>query len=275
MATILITGSSGGIGAAAAVRLAEEGHRVVTTGRSAAKLRDVHRRLVAAAPTSTTPEPIQADISRLTEVRRLARTLLNREERLDVLVNNAAVQPRKRSLSVDGYELGFAVNHLAHQLLTTLLHERLTQCGGRVVTTSSDEHEHGVIDFDDLPMARSWTSEASYARSKLANILFTAELRRRTGLPATTFHPGSVSTDLNREVPLVRLIRPFERLVYKSPRRGADTLTWLATSAEGADPQALYYIDRAPASTAESANAHETATRLWDVSAALAVKDPS
>jgi NAD(P)-dependent dehydrogenase (short-subunit alcohol dehydrogenase family) len=267
VATILITGSSGGIGAAAAVRLAAEGHRVVITGRSAAKLRAVHRKLTATG--TSVAEPVQADLSSLADVRRLAATVLESEPRLDVLVNNAAVQPRRRALSADGHELGLAVNHLAHQLLTTLLAERLTENGGRVVTTASDEHENGVLDLDDLPMEREWSSAASYARSKLANVLFTSEARRRTGLPASCLHPGSVSTDLNRDVPLVGLIRPFERLVYQSPRRGSDTLTWLATSAEGAAPTGLYYIDRKPAPVAEAAADDDTAARLWDAGTAL------
>lgn len=271
MATILITGSSGGIGAAAAERLTREGHRVVITGRSAAKLRAVHRRLVAGG--SPVPEPIQADLSSLAEVRLLAGTVLEREPQLDVLVNNAAVQPRRRTLSRDGHELGLAVNHFAHQLLTTLLAGRLAENGGRVVSTSSDEHENGVLDLDDLPMARGWTSAASYARSKLANVLFTAELRRRTGLPASCFHPGSVSTDLNRDVPLVGLIRPFERLVYQSPKRGCDTLSWLATSSEGAAPAALYYIDRKPAPVAAAAGDEAAAAGLWDAGTVLTARE--
>ncbi|HET6484375.1 MAG TPA: SDR family NAD(P)-dependent oxidoreductase [Actinoplanes sp.] len=264
----MVTGSSGGIGAGAAIRLAQAGHRVVITGRSAAKLDDVHRRLRTTAGGGAVPEPIQADFSRLDEVRRLARTVLVREKRIDVLVNNAAVQPRERSLSADGHELGLAVNHLAHQLLTSLLSERLTECQGRVVTTASDEHENGILDFDDMAMERSWSSAASYARSKLANVLFTTEVLRRTGIPASSFHPGSVSTDLNRDVPFVRLIRPFERLVYKSPRRGADTLVWLATSEEGGAPQSPYYVDCVPAPVADRVSAADAA-RLWDVSSDL------
>lgn len=270
MATILITGSSGGIGAAAALQLTRTGHRVLITGRSEAKLRAVHRALVAASsPDTDVPEPIAADLARLADVRRLAQIVLDREPRLEVLVNNAAVQPRCRAVSADGHELGLAVNHLAHQLLTTLLAQQLVESGGRVVTTSSDEHEHGKIDFTDLPMRHGWSMGASYSRSKLGNILFTTELRRRTNLPASSFHPGSVCTDLNRDVPFVRLIRPFERLVMKPPEQGATTLTWLATGPEGCAPRAAYYVDCAPAKTSAAAADRNTASRLWDVSAEL------
>lgn len=270
MGTILITGSSAGIGAAAAVQLTRQGHHVLVTGRSAEKLSAVRRRLEAVAPAGLeVPQPIQADLSSLKEVRRLADTVISRTDALDVLVNNAAIQPTKRRLSAEGFELGFAVNHLAHFLLTALLADRIKAGAGRVVTTSSDEHESGELDFDDLSLERDWSSARSYSRSKLANILFTRELRKRSGLPASSFHPGSISTDLNRDVPFVRLIKPFERLFMKRPEVGAATLVWLATDAEGAAPRADYYIDRRPAQSAPAAGDFEAAARLWDVSAEL------
>jgi NAD(P)-dependent dehydrogenase (short-subunit alcohol dehydrogenase family) len=268
MATALITGSSSGIGAAAAIELTRAGHRVLITGRSEAKLRAVRSALIAAAPPEAdVPEPIQADLASLAEVRRLAQTVLEREEKLDVLINNAAVQPRTPAMSADGLELGLAVNHLAHQLLTMLLRPCLAESGGRVITTSSDEHAHGEIDFGDLPMKRHWSTKASYARSKLANVLFTTELKRQTGLPASSFHPGSVSTDLNRDARFVRLIRPLERMVMKTPQEGASTMIWLASTAEGGAPSATYYIDCAPAETSDAAADKELAGRLWDLSA--------
>ncbi|OAR26940.1 hypothetical protein A8W25_01210 [Streptomyces sp. ERV7] len=270
MATILITGSSAGIGAAAAVRLTKEGHQVFITGRSPEKLTAVHRRLLSVAPAGAkVPNPIPADLSSLHSVRSLAETILLRAGRLDVLVNNAAVQPPRRRFSEDGFELGFAVNHLAHFLLTGLLAERLRANGGRVVNTSSDEHAAGRLDLDDLNMDTQWTSALSYRRSKLANVLFTTELRKQLGLPASSFHPGSISTDLNRDAPFVRLIKPFERLIMKKPEEGATTLVWLATDPEGAEPTADYYVDRRPAETGQAARDPHTAARLWDISARL------
>lgn len=270
MRTILITGSSGGIGAATAVSLTRAGNRVLITGRSDDKLRSVHSAQMAAAPRRVAvPEPIKADLSSLAECRRLARTVVKRERQLDVLINNAAVQPRARTQSADGHELTFAVNHLAHQLLTVALAPLLAHSGGRVVTTSSDQHAHGRIDFEDLPMMRSWSIRGAYARSKLANILFTAELRRRTGLPATSFHPGSVCTDLNREMRFVRIVRPLERLVMQKPEQGAATAVWLATSDEGGAPSASYYVGSAPAQPSPLASDSVLGARLWDVSTGL------
>jgi NAD(P)-dependent dehydrogenase (short-subunit alcohol dehydrogenase family) len=215
------------------------------------------------------PQPIAADFAALSEVRRLASAVNERFPALTVLVNNAATQPPRRRLSHDGYELGLAVNYLAHFLLTSLLLEQLRDGGGRVVTTSSSSHKGGTFDFSDLQMEKRWAARRSYGRSKLANILFAAELNRRSGIPSSSFHPGSVYTDLNREAALARLTRPFERLFYATPERGADTLVWLATSREGGDPSAVYYVNRAQVAPSRAAQDTELAAQLWDTSERL------
>ncbi|QIS05609.1 SDR family NAD(P)-dependent oxidoreductase [Nocardia brasiliensis] len=265
MSYIAITGASAGIGAAAAIELAGQGHIVLIVGRDAAKLEHVHAKMTAVAPAAP-PSPISCDLADLRQVRALAAEILARYPLLDVLVNNAGVQPVVRQESSDGYELAFAVNHLAPFLLTNLLTERLVQSNGRVVTTSSSNHADGQIDFSDLAMQDSFSSAAAYDRSKLANVLFTREFRKRTGVPATSFHPGTISTDLNRDVRYVRWIKPVERLVMGSPRKGADTLTWLATSPEGGAPTADYYCKRRPAPVSRTAQDRELAEQLWEVS---------
>lgn len=274
MAIAVITGASSGIGAAAARELTRRGWQVVIIGRSSEKLRAVHQDLVGLAPEDVeVPEPIQADLSSLAAVRDLAAQLLDRCPQLDLLANNAAVQPSRRQESADGFELGLAVNHLAPFLLTNLLAQRILDSSGRVVTTSSSSHTKGRFDFDDLHLTRGWRPALSYGRSKLANILFTAELQRRTPLAASCFHPGAIRTDINRDSPFVRVVKPFERFVLKPPEQGADTLVWLATDPEGAKPQAVYYADRAPAEVSEAGRDRELAARLWKVSAELTGAD--
>ncbi|MBE8520465.1 SDR family NAD(P)-dependent oxidoreductase [Amycolatopsis sp. H6(2020)] len=266
----VITGASAGIGAAAALELTRRGHRVLALGRSPAKLADVHRRMLAAAPSGVeVPEPLCGDLASLAEVRRLAGEILDRCDRIDVLANNAGVQPSRRRESPDGFEFAFAVNHLAPFLLTHLVLERIADSGGRVVTTSSSTHWKADLDLADLPMTRRWRAGAAYSRSKLANILFTAELRRRTGIAASSFHPGDISTDLNRDSPFVRIVKPFERFVFTTPDKGAETLVWLATDPEGAAPSARYYADRKPAETAAAAQDDDLARRLWEISTEL------
>jgi NAD(P)-dependent dehydrogenase (short-subunit alcohol dehydrogenase family) len=271
VATIVLTGASDGIGAAAAVELTQLGHSVLATGRSEEKLDRVHARMVDAAPPDAgdVPVPIAADLSAMADVRDLATQLLDRCSTIDVLVNNAGLQTRRRETSPDGFELVLAVNHLAPFLLTELLLGRVRESGGRVVTTSSAAHRVGGIDFDDLQMERRWGGFRSYGRSKLANIWFTAELARRTDVAATCFHPGSVNTALNRDSAMARSVQPIVGRFMRTPDAGADTLVWLATADEGEHPGAVYYADRAPGRTSKAARDAAAASRLWDVSAEL------
>jgi NAD(P)-dependent dehydrogenase (short-subunit alcohol dehydrogenase family) len=270
MSVVMITGASAGIGAAAAVELTRQGHQVLATGRSPAKLAAVYERMTAAAAGRVAvPEPEAADLADLAQVRRLAGTVSDRFPRLDVLVNNAGVQPSRRLLSADGFELTLAVNHLAHFALSLLLADQLRDSGGRVVTTSSSTHAKAMFDFADLQLEQDWSTGRAYGRSKLANIWFTTEFRRRTGIPAAAFHPGAISTDLNRDSPFGRIVKPLERLVLRSPETGADTLVWLAVGPEGGAPRAAYYVRRAPAETSAAARNQASAERLWEVSGTL------
>jgi len=270
MGTIVLTGASDGIGAAAAVELTQLGHEVLATGRSPEKLARVHARMVDTAPDDVeVPEAIAIDLSGMAEVRSLAAQVLERCERVDVLANNAGLTTRKRQTSPDKYEYVFAVNHLAPFLLTNLLLERVTASGGRVVTTSSNAHRTGKIVFDDLQMERTWSRMRSYGRSKLANIWFTSELARRSGLPATCYHPGFVATSFGHDPGSNNVLVSAVGRFARTPETGADTLVWLATSDEGAHPRAVYYMDRKPGRLSKSAQDTASAARLWDVSAQL------
>ena len=214
------------------------------------------------------PGPIVADLAAMADVVTLADQLLARGSRVDVLANNAGLTTGSRQVSPDGFELTFAVNHLAPFLLTKLLVDRIKESGGRVVTTSSAVHRVGRVDLDDLQIERGWRRMRSYGSSKLANILFTTELHRRTGVPATCFHPGGVDTDLSRDSPFTRVFKRFGRFM-RTPEQGADTLVWLAVSDEGAHPSAAYYADRKPARTSSAARDDALAARLWERSDAL------
>jgi NAD(P)-dependent dehydrogenase (short-subunit alcohol dehydrogenase family) len=270
MGTIVLTGASDGIGAAAAVELTQLGHTVLGVGRSQQKLDAVHARMVAAAPDGVdVPVPISLDLASLSEVRRLADMVLARCPQVDVLANNAGLQSRQRETSPDGYELVLAVNHLAPFLLTNLLLERVQASGGRVVTTSSAVHRVGNIDFDDLQREKKWRSFSSYGGSKLANIWFTSELARRTGVPATCLHPGGVNTELGRGTPMQSITKPIMGVFMRTPEAGADTLVWLCVDDEGAHPHAVYYANRKPARLSARAKDTEAAKRFWDVSAEL------
>jgi NAD(P)-dependent dehydrogenase (short-subunit alcohol dehydrogenase family) len=270
MPSVVITGASSGIGAAAAVDMARMGCRVFALGRSGAKLADVYREMVRVAPRGTSlPPPVAADFASLAEVRRASERVLDECDEIGALVNNAGIQPTRRQLSADGFELTLAVNHLAPFLMTHLLLDRLKASSGRVVTTASHNHETGAFDWNDLQMKREWKKMAAYDRSKLANVWFTLELGSRTGLPATSFCPGSITTHLNRDSRLFPIVKPLERFYYRPPSEGADTLVWLTTSDEGGAPRAPYYHRREQAELGGLGGDRTLSARLWEVSEEL------
>jgi NAD(P)-dependent dehydrogenase (short-subunit alcohol dehydrogenase family) len=257
---VVVTGASSGIGAAAAVELADRGATVVPVGRNRERLEKV--------ATQVAGEPLQADFASLAQVRRLAGELLERHARIDVLVNNAGLVTPRRELTEDGYEKTFAVNHLGPFLLTNLLLERLrASAPARVVTTSSGAHGGGRLNFDDLQGERSWSMMRAYSTSKLANILFTRGLAMRVDaaeVTANCLHPGVINTKLGRGAgPLTGLVWTLGRPFFGSPRRGASTIVYLATSEEGGEVTGGYYENSRPAGTTADAADIELADRLW------------
>jgi retinol dehydrogenase-14 len=245
--TIVITGASDGIGLEAASQLAGQGHRVVLVGRNPAKLAAAVKRIKAESPDALAGSHV-ADFARLSDVRALADTLLAEYPRIDVLINNAGTVYDKLTLTEDGYESTFAVNHLAGFLLTELLLDRLrTSAPARIVTTASVGHYRGTMDFDDLGFERGgYQIMRSYARSKLANVLYTRDLARRlegTGITATCLHPGAVATNIWSGAPAFAkpVLAVAKRLFMVSPAEGGARLTYLATSPEVEGASGGYY----------------------------------
>ncbi|WP_298461904.1 SDR family NAD(P)-dependent oxidoreductase [uncultured Cellulomonas sp.] len=267
--TIVLTGASDGIGAAAARALVQRGEQVVVVGRSASKTQAVARELDA---------PFHlADFARLDDVRRLADTLGSTLPRIDVLANNAGGLMGTRELTVDGFERTLQVNHLAPFLLTHLLIEPLLAARASVITTSSAAARlFSGLDTADLQNERAYSPRKSYGDSKLANILFTAELQRRfgdRGLSAAAFHPGVVATNFAADsTDVMRFLyhTPLRRLLTIGPAKGADTLVWLATHQPGVDWEpGQFYEKRRVARTSPRAWDPALAADLWDRSAAM------
>lgn len=200
--TVLITGSTDGIGLAAAREIAKRGHRVLVHGRNPEKTKKACAE-VAKAATGPEPSLYVADLASLEAVRSLADSVIYEEEVIDVLINNAGVVCQDRRTSEDGYEMTFAVNHLSHFLLTELLLdclEKSTQ--GRIVTVSSLTHSWEEIDWSDLQCKKSYQGNQAYARSKLMNLLFSNHLAKRLeggDMTSNALHPGVVDTKLLHE----------------------------------------------------------------------------
>jgi len=269
--TIVITGASDGIGAAAARALSLAGERVVIVGRSPQKTEAIAAELGV--------DHFVADFARLAEVRGLAAALLQRYPRIDVLANNAGGIMGDREVTVDGHEKTFQVNHLAPFLLTTLLMDRLIASRATVINTSSTANRFGRIDLDDLENERKYSPNNAYGDAKLANILFTRELHRRyaaRGIVTAALHPGVVATSFSTgSTSIMRVIyqTALKRMLI-TPEKGADTLVWLASTAAGVDWQSgEYYEKRQVHSTNRQASDAGLATALWERSVDMVATD--
>ena len=272
--TVLITGGTGGIGKAAAIGVASMGARVGITGRDQAR---AERAAIDIEAESGNPavDVFVADLSSQAEVRRMAGEVLAAYPRLDVLVNNVGGFWAHRHTTVDGLEHTFALNHLAPFLLTSLLLERLTDSApARVVTVSSGAQSMGKIDFDDLMGEQDYSGQRAYNQSKLANVMFTYELARRlegTGVTATALHPGMTNTAFSAEdpsrsmAPIVFAARPF----MKSPKKGAGTAVYLASSPKVEGVTGRYFANRKTKKSHDASYDAMTTGRLWQVSADL------
>lgn len=263
--TVLVTGATSGMGLATAVQLARMGAHVLAHGRTddsamaaAARIsRDAHSDRVM---------HVSADLSSLEEVRGLAEAVTRRAERLDVLVNNAGVFMPTRFETIDGLEMTWAVDHLAHFTLTLLLAELLTEnTPARVIHVSSVAHFRGAIDLEDLDWRRSaYDGYMAYAASKLMNVLFAFELGHRwagTGVTSNALHPGVIDTKLLRT--------GFPGQQGASPELGAATAVYLATSPEVEDTTGRYFVNQHVAHASPGADDMELRKGLWQVSERL------
>ena len=231
--TIVITGASDGIGAAAARALHRKGHQVVVIGRSPEKTRAVAQELGV--------DSYVADFTDLDAVRALAEQLRTAFPRIDVLANNAGGVFGDRSKTVDGHERTLQVNHLAPFLLTNLLLDVLTASRATVIQTSSVAARlYGKLDLADLENDNRFSAAKAYGDAKLENILFTRELHARCGaegLNAVAFHPGFIATGFAAQTnsAAMKLVygNPVSRRFLRSADAGADQLVWLATTPAG------------------------------------------
>ena len=269
--TVVITGATSGIGAVAARRLAELGARIVIVARDEHRAQETLRDLRAAG-TGGPHAAFYADLSRLSEMKRVAAEIAAAEPRIDVLMNNAGLIAARNLKTEDGIELMFATNHLSYFVLTNLLLERLRAAGdARVVSTASAAHRRGKLDFARLQEQKG---PAGYGTTKLCNILFTRELARRLAgsrVTANCLHPGFVATRFGDDAGGVLRtgIAVAKRLFALSPEEGAKTMVYLASSPDVAGRSGGYYERCAPAQPAREAQSDTDARRLWDLSAEI------
>lgn len=273
--TILVTGATSGIGFQTALALAEQGAQVVLGARTEPRGRAAVQRIRNAQPEAGV-DYLVGDLSSMQAVRELAEAFSQRYSALHVLVNNAGGYFLRRELSVDGYEMTFALNHLSYFLLTNLLLDTLrSSAPARVVNVASVAHRDARIHFDDLQLEHNYgVGLRAYGQSKLANVLFTYELHRRlagTGVSTNALHPGFVRTGL----PVKHIMWPLRLFVWLSflfgmpPDRGATSSIRLASDPSLAEVSGNYYSRGRQVRSSPRSYDEQTARRLWQISEQL------
>jgi NAD(P)-dependent dehydrogenase (short-subunit alcohol dehydrogenase family) len=266
----LVTGANTGIGRITAIELAREGFRLFLAGRSLERTRPVLEEITA-MPGTPEPEFLPLDLGDLGSVRGCAATFLSKRLPLHLLVNNAGLAGA-RGLTDSGFEMAFGVNHVGHFLLTMLLLPRMkASAPARVVTVASRAHRRtSGIDWNAvLRPTATLLAVREYATSKLANVLFSAELGRRlagTGVRTYSLHPGVIDTDIWRRLPAP--LRAVNRLRLDTPASGASTTLHCATSPDVSGETGLYYSDCRPATPSAPGSDFALARELWERSAA-------
>lgn len=282
----VVTGATGGLGYETALALAGAGATVVVTGRSAAKGADALARIRAVHPRADVFYET-LDLGSLAGVNTFADAFIARHTTLDILVDNAGVMMLPtREVTPDGFERQFGTNHLAHFALVARLIPLLTATpGARVVTVASIAHRRGRIRFDDLQWQRDYSPSPAYAQTKLANLLFSQELHRRSvanhwGIKSIAAHPGISSTDLIANGIGTGLIGRLGKLAVgifgQSPAQGALPQIYAAAMPEA--QSGAYYGPNGPGETrgnvgtavmSSQAQDQVAARRLWEISEKL------
>lgn len=279
---VLITGATSGIGLAAARALARDGAKIGIIARNRQKAIECAERIRLESGASHAQIDIfTADMGSLHSVRKVAKDILEKCPRIDVLINNAGAFYDRRYWSEDHFEMTWAVNHLGPFLLTTLLLDRIKEnAEARIIFTSSHGHKmvKGGIDFEDLDGNRLYNplrtflggANLRYGETKLANILVTVELAKKlhgTGVSVNCFDPGLVSTNFNmNNGKLARMTMACMKPFSRTPEKGAETLIWLAESAELAGQSGNYYKDLKAGVPSKAAVDPKSAARLWEIS---------
>ncbi|XP_077999403.1 retinol dehydrogenase 13-like [Glandiceps talaboti] len=276
--TVIITGANTGIGKETARDLARRGARVILACRDILK----GERAASEIIKETGNEQVvvkQLDLANLMSVRKFAKIINDKEDHLEILINNAGIMACPHWTTDDGFEMQFGVNHLGHFLLTNLLLDLLKKSApSRIINVSSKLHEDGEIKFDDINSQKHYEPWEAYSQSKLANVLFTLELSKRldgTGVTANSLHPGVIHTELLRyfilSMPAWKktTVTAIQGVVSKTPEQGAQTTICLAVDKDLANTSGLYFSDCAIKDASPQAQDDETAQKLWDMSVTM------
>ncbi len=279
--TVVITGATSGIGLAAARLLLQTGYSVIGVGRSAARCQEHEQELSQLAAPGACVKFLCGDLALQSEVLRVAREVQRTLGHwgftsLDVLINNAATVPFWQTLTPEGFDMQWAVNHLAPFLLTLELLSLLKAApAGRVVTVSSASHYHTKLNWDDIQLRRHYNPLRAYNQTKLANVLFTLELDRRlrrdSRARAFAADPGLVNTEIGLKSNsfIARWAWDLRRRGGITPERSAQGIVYLATEPSIQQANDLYWQHGRPKAPSSYALNVEAAGQLWRLSSQM------
>jgi NAD(P)-dependent dehydrogenase (short-subunit alcohol dehydrogenase family) len=262
--TILITGTTNGIGKVTALELARQGHEVVMANRNRGKAEQLAREITEQTGNDKV-SLIDLDLASLDSVRKCASEFNSSHDKLDILLNNAGLMSPTEIITEDGYELQFAVNALAQFLFTRQLLPSLEAAApSQVIFVTSMMHKFGKLDFDSLRGWKKYSGGASYNQSKLAMMLLAAEFSQRLEgrhITVSTLHPGAVNTGILDSYP--KFAQFFLRKLFIAPEKGAQTSLHLAGLEPGSMPGGKYYVNSKQARAGKQVANKKLRERLW------------
>ncbi|MFT4518107.1 MAG: NAD(P)-dependent dehydrogenase (short-subunit alcohol dehydrogenase family) [Halioglobus sp.] len=265
MKTILITGTTSGIGHVSALELAKAGHKIVMANRNRAKSEALRDELIAQTGNNNI-ELLDLDLSSLDSVRECAQAFLATNDKLDILLNNAGLTSQTEVITKDGYELQFAVNALAQFLFTRELLPALEAASpSQVIFVTSMMHKFGKLNFDSFKGWEKYSGGASYNQSKLAMMLLARELAERCKdkqIAVNTLHPGAVNTGILDSYS--KFAQFFLRKMFISPEKGAITSLHLAGLDAGSMPTGKYFSSAKEAAANKLIEDVALRKKLWD-----------
>ncbi len=263
MKTVLITGTTSGIGFETAKALNKAGHTILMLNRNAEK----SEKVMSQMPQPAHVDFYRCDLADLRSVKKATDEVLKKYESLDILLNNAGGIVPEKVMTKDGYELTFQMNQLSHFLLTYEMLPLLKKGKEpRIITLSSEAHRAAKPDFDDLECENGYASFTAYANAKLYNLYFAKQLSKElksSGIAANALHPGVVNTGFGDKYKgiigsLIKLLKPF----LINAQKGAQTSIHLAATEAGYEKSGLYFKNKKPAKPHKLAFNEEFENRL-------------
>ncbi|MFO7848166.1 MAG: SDR family oxidoreductase [Balneolaceae bacterium] len=272
--TAVVTGANSGIGKITALELAKQSYRVVMVCRNRKKAEHAKRDI--STQTGNTNLHIElCDLSVMTEIVKTAKRIITVYPAIDLLVNNAGILPqRSRKSTKEGFEVAFAVNHLAYFILAKELLPALNNAeSSRIINVASEAHRSGKFEPTDLQLEKGYSAMKAYGNSKLFNIMFTRQLHKElTGTNITTYslHPGVVNTNFASESDsLFAKLFNLGRFFMLSPEKGASTTIYLCTEPGIENLSGSYFIKSKPATPSKIARNDRACKQLWETSGKL------